>query len=74
MTVSRVFSFEGDTCVRVHETYDRDEAMRWVEQEGTEPAEGIWFVLGRRLTPESHAARFTMPGDGVGPRRPNGRN
>jgi transcriptional regulator with XRE-family HTH domain len=28
--------------------------------EGTEPAEGIWFVLGRRLTPESHAAR-TMP-------------
>ena len=42
--------------------------------EGTEPAEGIWFVLGRRLTPESHAARFTMPGDGAGPRRPNGRN
>ncbi|MBV9853797.1 MAG: cupin domain-containing protein, partial [Streptosporangiaceae bacterium] len=31
--------------------------------EGTEPAEGIWFVLGRRLTPESHAARVTMPGD-----------
>jgi len=28
--------------------------------EGTEPAEGIWFVLGRRLTPESHAAR-TLP-------------
>jgi transcriptional regulator with XRE-family HTH domain len=25
--------------------------------EGTEPAEGIWFVLGRRVTPESHAAR-----------------
>jgi transcriptional regulator with XRE-family HTH domain len=42
--------------------------------EGTEPAEGIWFVLGRRLTPESHAARFTVPGDGAGPRRPNGRN
>jgi uncharacterized protein len=38
--VVQVFSFEGDTCVRVHETYDRDEAMRWVEQEGTEPAEG----------------------------------
>jgi len=31
--------------------------------EGTEPAEGIWFVLGRRLTPESHAARVAMPGD-----------
>lgn len=29
--------------------------------EGTEPAEGIWFVLGRRLTPESHAARVTLP-------------
>src|SRR6516225_1183357 len=29
--------------------------------EGTEPAEGIWFVLGRRLTPESHAARTTPP-------------
>jgi transcriptional regulator with XRE-family HTH domain len=27
--------------------------------EGTEPAEGIWFVLGRRMTPESHAARVT---------------
>jgi transcriptional regulator with XRE-family HTH domain len=33
--------------------------------EGTEPAEGIWFVLGRRLTPESHAARVTMPGERV---------
>ena len=32
--------------------------------EGTEPAEGIWFVLGRRLTPESHAAR-TMPAEGT---------
>jgi transcriptional regulator with XRE-family HTH domain len=31
--------------------------------EGAEPAEGIWFVLGRRLTPESHAARVTMPGE-----------
>jgi transcriptional regulator with XRE-family HTH domain len=29
--------------------------------EGTEPAEGIWFVLGRRLTPESHAARLARP-------------
>ena len=38
--VVQVFSFEGDTCVRVHETYDRDEAMRWVEQGGTGPAEG----------------------------------
>jgi transcriptional regulator with XRE-family HTH domain len=28
--------------------------------EGAEPAEGIWFVLGRRLTPESHAARVAM--------------
>ncbi|HET9894139.1 MAG TPA: XRE family transcriptional regulator [Streptosporangiaceae bacterium] len=26
--------------------------------EGSEPAAGIWFVLGRRLTPESHATRF----------------
>src|SRR5579859_5757286 len=26
--------------------------------EGSEPACGVWFVLGRRLTPESHAARF----------------
>jgi transcriptional regulator with XRE-family HTH domain len=33
--------------------------------EGTEPAEGIWFVLGRRMTPESHAARVTMTGDGT---------
>jgi transcriptional regulator with XRE-family HTH domain len=31
--------------------------------EGAEPAEGIWFVLGRRLTAESHAARVTMPGE-----------
>ncbi len=27
--------------------------------EGSEPAAGVWFVLGRRLTPESHAARFS---------------
>jgi transcriptional regulator with XRE-family HTH domain len=40
--------------------------------EGTEPAEGIWFVLGRRLTPESHAARVAVPGDGAGPRQPGG--
>ena len=42
--------------------------------EGTEPAEGIWFVLGRRLTPESHAARTTPPGDGTALRHPIGRN
>ena len=42
--------------------------------EGTEPAEGIWFVLGRRLTPESHAARTTPPGDGTALRHPTGRN
>ncbi len=41
--------------------------------EGTEPAEGIWFVLGRRLTPESHAAR-TMPADGTALWHPDGRN
>lgn len=29
--VVQVFTFEGDICVRVRETYDRDEAMRWVE-------------------------------------------
>lgn len=40
--------------------------------EGTEPAEGIWFVLGRRLTPESHAAR-AIPGDGPALRHPDGR-
>jgi transcriptional regulator with XRE-family HTH domain len=33
--------------------------------EGTEPAEGIWFVLGRRMTPETHAARVTMTGEGT---------
>ncbi len=31
--------------------------------EGTEPAEGIWFVLGRRLTPESHAVRLAPPAE-----------
>jgi transcriptional regulator with XRE-family HTH domain len=31
--------------------------------EGAEPAEGIWFVLGRRLTPESHAARVQPPAE-----------
>ncbi|MGH3393861.1 MAG: helix-turn-helix domain-containing protein, partial [Streptosporangiaceae bacterium] len=38
--------------------------------EGSEPAEGIWFVLGRRLTPESHAARVIMPLDGGRVHRP----
>jgi transcriptional regulator with XRE-family HTH domain len=41
--------------------------------EGTEPAEGIWFVLGRRMTPESHAARVTMTGDAAVLRYPEGR-
>jgi len=41
--------------------------------EGTEPAEGIWFVLGRRLTPESHAARTTPPADGIALRHHGGR-
>ena len=27
-TVIQVFTFEGDTCVRVHEYYDRDAALR----------------------------------------------
>ena len=31
--------------------------------EGSEPAEGIWFVLGRRLAPESHAVRIPLPGE-----------
>src|SRR5689334_24455412 len=31
--------------------------------EGAEPAEGIRFVLGRRLTPEAHAARVAMPAE-----------
>jgi transcriptional regulator with XRE-family HTH domain len=38
--------------------------------EGTEPAEGIWFVLGRRLTPESSAARVVLPADGPMARHP----
>lgn len=38
--------------------------------EGTGPAEGVWFVLGRRLTPESHAARVVLPVDGAVTRRP----
>lgn len=42
--------------------------------EGTEPAEGIWFVLGRRMTPESHAARVTMTGEGTVLRYPEGRD
>lgn len=41
--------------------------------EGTEPAEGIWFVLGRRMTPETHAARVTMTGDAAVLRYPEGR-
>jgi transcriptional regulator with XRE-family HTH domain len=40
--------------------------------EGTEPAEGIWFVLGRRMTPETHAARVTMTGEGTVLRYPEG--
>ena len=31
--------------------------------EGSEPAEGIWFVLGRRLAPESHAVRVPLRGE-----------
>ena len=42
--------------------------------EGTEPAEGIWFVLGRRMTPETHAARVTMTGEGTVLRYPEGRD
>ena len=41
--------------------------------EGTEPAEGIWFVLGPRLTPESHAARLTRPAEPTVLRHPEGR-
>ena len=40
--------------------------------EGTEPAEGIWFVMGRRMTPETHAARVTMTGEGAVLRYPEG--
>ena len=28
--VIQVFTFEGEKCVRVHEFYDHDEAMKWV--------------------------------------------
>jgi transcriptional regulator with XRE-family HTH domain/quercetin dioxygenase-like cupin family protein len=42
--------------------------------EGTEPAEGIWFVLGRRMTPQTHAARVTMTGEGTVLRYPEGRD
>jgi transcriptional regulator with XRE-family HTH domain len=42
--------------------------------EGTEPAEGIWFVLGRRLTPESHAARLTRPAEPTVLRHHDGRS
>ncbi len=38
-------------------TFDSSEPHLLVN-EGSEPAAGVWFVLGRRLTPESHAARF----------------
>jgi transcriptional regulator with XRE-family HTH domain len=38
--------------------------------EGTEPAEGIWFVVGRRLKPESHAAQVRR--SGTRPRHPGG--
>jgi transcriptional regulator with XRE-family HTH domain len=42
--------------------------------EGTEPAEGIWFVLGRRLTPESHAARLARPAEPTVLRHHDGRS
>lgn len=42
--------------------------------EGTEPAEGIWFVLGRRLTPESHAARLARPAEPTVLRHPESRS
>jgi transcriptional regulator with XRE-family HTH domain len=45
-------------------TFDSSEPHLLVN-EGSEPAEGIWFVLGRRLTPESHHARLVTPGDGA---------
>jgi transcriptional regulator with XRE-family HTH domain len=43
-------------------TFDSSEPHLLIN-ESPEPAEGIWFVLGRRLTPESHAARVTVPGE-----------
>jgi transcriptional regulator with XRE-family HTH domain len=42
--------------------------------EGTEPAVGIWFVLGRRLTPESHAARLARPAEPTVLRHHEGRS
>jgi transcriptional regulator with XRE-family HTH domain len=54
-------------------TFDSSEPHLLVN-EGAEPAEGIWFVLGRRLTPESHAARFATPTDGAVMRHPNGQS
>jgi ketosteroid isomerase-like protein len=30
--VVQVFTFEGEMCVRVRETYDRDEAISWVSK------------------------------------------
>jgi ketosteroid isomerase-like protein len=30
--VVQVFSFEGDICFRVRETYDRDQAMAWIRE------------------------------------------
>lgn len=36
--VVQVFSFEGDVCVRVRETYDRDQAMKWIGKRAPEAA------------------------------------
>jgi transcriptional regulator with XRE-family HTH domain/quercetin dioxygenase-like cupin family protein len=41
--------------------------------EGSEPACGVWFVLGRRLTPESHAARFSSVAEMMTARAPRQR-
>jgi ketosteroid isomerase-like protein len=40
--VIQVFSFEGDTCVEVRETYDRDQAMKWIREGSAQatPGEG----------------------------------
>ena len=32
-TITQVFTFEGDKCVRVRETYDREEALRSIGAE-----------------------------------------
>ena len=32
-TITQVFTFEGDKCVRVHESYDRAEALRSIGAE-----------------------------------------